>query len=104
MPFVAFLPLILSLILFLLPIWLLRRQGGARAQDNFVSSHAVSPATIRNSSIAPGLRIAACGPFLALGAQGDFWPVLIAAAGLGAGLSLLSILRRPILEFLADAM
>lgn len=104
MTFVAFLPLILSLAIYFVPVWLLRPKAEPDRETRFVASRATSAATIRNASIAHGLRFAAFGPLFVLGARGDFWPVLIAAAALGAGLFLLYLLRQPITAFLAGAL
>lgn len=104
MSFLAFLPLAISLGICLVPVWLLRRQEYARAQDYFVSSQYTPPEVVRNSSIAHALRMASFGPFFAFGASGDFWPVIIGSMCLGLGLSLVYVLRRPMLAFLGGAL
>ncbi len=76
MPLVLFLPL-LSLVIYFIPIYLLRRRRYARAQDYFVSSGHTPPAVIRNSSVAYALKMTTLGPFCVWGASGDFWPATI---------------------------
>jgi hypothetical protein len=104
MSLAVFLPLLLSLGICFVPVWLLRRQHDGRAQDYFISSQYTPPEVIRNSSIAKGLRMASFGPFFAFGARGDFWPVVAGAACFGLGLYLVYALRGPILKFLGNAL
>jgi hypothetical protein len=59
---------------------------------------------IQNSSIAYAIGLTTFGPFFAWGASGDFWPAIVHAAFFGLGLTLLYVLRRPMLEFLARAL
>jgi hypothetical protein len=103
MPLILFLPLV-SLAIYLIPIYLLRRKTYARTQDYFVASGYTPPGVIRNSSIAYGLKMATFGPFFAWGAGGDFWPAIINSAFFAVGVCLIYILRRPILEFLETAL
>ncbi len=93
MSLAVFLPLLCSLGICLVPILLLRRQDLASAQDRFVSPGYTPPEVIRNSSIAHALRLAVLCPFFALGAGGDFWPVIIGAGCLGLGIYLAFVLR-----------
>lgn len=104
MSFFPFIVLLLSVGICLVPIFLLRRQAYARAQDYFVSSQPAPPAVIRNSSIASSLRLAAFGPFFAWGASGDIWPAIVSSVFFGLGLLLIYILRRPMFEFLDSAL
>ena len=103
MPFVLFLPLI-SLAIYLIPIYLLRRRTYARAQDYFLSSGHTPPGVIRNSSVGYALNMATFGPFFAWGASGDFWPPIIASVFFGVGVCLIYILRRPMLAFMESAL
>jgi len=103
MPLVLFLPL-LSLVIYFIPIYLLRRRRYPRAQDYFVSSGHTPPGVIRNSSVAYALKLATFGPFFAWGASGDFWPAIINSACFGLGVCLIYILRRPLLAFLDSAL
>ncbi len=103
MPFVLFLPLI-SLAIYLIPIYLLRRRTYARAQDYFLSSGHTPPGVIRNSSVGYALNMATFGPFFAWGASGDFWPPIITSVFFGAGVCLIYILRRPMLAFMESAL
>jgi hypothetical protein len=73
-------------------------------KENFVSSDHVLPKVIQNSSIAYGLGLATLGPLFAWGASGDFWPAIVYTIFVGSGLSIIYVLRRPILEFVADAL
>ena len=104
MSFLVFIPLVLCAGICLVPGFLLRRRAYSRAQDYFVSSQPTPPTVIRNSSIAHVLRIAAFGPFFALGASGDLWPAIVSAMFFGLGFLLLYMLRGPMLEFLDRAL
>jgi hypothetical protein len=103
MPLVLFLPLV-SLAIYLIPIYLLRRKAYARAQDYFVSSEHTPPGVIRNSSVGYALKMATFGPFFVWGASGDFWPAIIYSAFFGLGVCLIYILRRPMLAFMESAL
>src|SRR6266481_1462456 len=103
MPLVLFLPLV-SLAIYLIPIYLLRRKAYARAQNYFVSSELTPPGVIRNSSVAYALKMTTFGPFFVWGASGDFWPAIINSAFFGLGVCLIYILRRPMLEFMESAV
>jgi hypothetical protein len=96
--------LVLCLAIGLVPVWLLRRRACERAQDYFVSSQAIAPDVIRNSSVAGALRMAAFAPIFALGARGDFWPAIVGSVFLALGIYLIVMLRRPMLAFLSDAL
>jgi hypothetical protein len=104
MSFAVFLPLLAWLGIFFVPVWLLRRESTARAQDYLVSPGYTPPDAIRNSSVASSLRLAVCGPFFVLGASGDFWPAIIGAGCFGLGIYLVYVLRRPVFDFLAIQM
>jgi hypothetical protein len=104
MSLAVFLPLLFWLGIFFVPVWLLRRETSARAQDYLVSRRYIPPEAIRNSSIASFLRLAIFGPFFVLGATGDFWPVLIGSVCLGVGIYLVYVLRRPVFAFLGSAL
>jgi hypothetical protein len=99
-----FVPLVVSLGIYFIPVYLLRRDAYPRAQDYYVSSERTPPGVIQNSFIAYALRMATFGPFFAWGASGDFWPAIINSASFGLGLYLIYILRRPMLEFLDIAL
>jgi hypothetical protein len=104
MAFLTFLAPAAVLVLFVIPALLTRRQAHPGAKDHFVSSDHVLPKVIQNSSIAYGLGLATLGPLLAWGASGDFWPAIVHTIFIGSGLSIIYVLRRPILEFLADTL
>ena len=103
MSLVLVFPLV-SLGLYLVPVYLLRRQAYSRAQDYFVSSEHTPPGVIQNSSIAYALKMATFGPLFAWGASGDFWPAIIISVFFGLGVGLMYVLRRPILAFLNNAL
>src|SRR6516225_8079374 len=103
MPLVLFLPLV-SLAIYLIPIYLLRRKAYARAQDYFVSSEHSPPGVIRNSSIAYALKMATFGPFFVWGASGDFWPAIIYSTFFALGVCLIYMVRRPMLAFMERRM
>ena len=104
MSLATFLPLLFSLAVFLLPVWLLRLGRGAGARDYFVSPRYTPPQAIRNSSIAYSLRLAIFGPVFVFGAIGNFWPVIIGATCFGLGLYLVYASRRQIFAFLESAL
>jgi hypothetical protein len=103
MPLVLFLPLV-SLAIYLIPIWLLRRKAYARAQDYFVSSEHTPPGVIRNSSVGYALKMATFGPFFVWGASADFWPAIIYSTFFALGVWLIYIVRRPMLAFMQSAL
>jgi hypothetical protein len=104
MTFLTFLAPAFVLVLFVAPVLLIRPPAHFSAKDDFVSSDHVVPKVIQNSSIAYGLGLAALGPLLTWGASGDLWPAIVYAGFVGSGLWIIYALRRPILEFLADAL
>ena len=95
---------LISLGLYLVPVYLLRQQAYPRAQDYFVSSEHTPPGVIQNSSIAYALKMATFGPLFAWGASGDFWPAIIISVFFGLGVGLMYVLRRPMLAFLDNAL
>ena len=103
MPLVLIIPL-LSLVIYFIPTYLLRRRTYARAQDYFVSYGHTPPGVIRNSSVANALKLATFGPFFGWGANGDFWPAIIYSFFFGLGVCLIYILRRPMLAFMESAL
>jgi hypothetical protein len=104
MAFLTFLALIIVLGLFVTPGLLIRRPTYFGAKEDFASSDHVLPTVIKNSSVAYGVGLATLGPVFAWGASGDFWPAIVYAIFVGSGLSIIYVLRRPILEFLADVL
>lgn len=100
----VFLVPVVSLGIYFLPAFLLRRKTYPRAQDYFVSSDPTPPGVIRNSSIACTLKMGMFGPLVAWGASGDLWPAIVSSVFLGLGLYLLYAVRRPLLEFLGNAL
>jgi hypothetical protein len=104
MTFVAFVPLVVSLAIYLIPVHLLRRKEFARAQDYFVSSEHTPPRVIQNASIAYSLKVMAFIPFFTWGASGDYWPIIISAVFFGVGVYFIYVIRRPILEFMDAAL
>ena len=103
MPLVLFLPLV-SLAIYLIPIYLLRRKAYARAQDYFVSSEHTPPGVIRNSSVGYALKMATFGPFFVWGASADFWPAIIYSTFFALGVGLIYVVRRPMLAFMQSAL
>jgi hypothetical protein len=104
MSFPVFLPALIALGIFLVPVWLLGRQDPSRLQNTLVSPRYTPPEAIRNSSIAYSLRLAAFAPVLVLGATGQFWPVALAAVCFGLGVYLVYVLCPRIFPFLEDAL
>lgn len=103
MSFAVFLPLVLSLGICLVPMWLLRNRGGT-LQDTCVSSRFTPPDAIRNSAISCSLRLAAFGPVFALGATGRFWPVFMGAVCFGLGIYLVYAVSPRLLAFMDRAL
>ena len=103
MPLVLVLPLV-SLVIYVIPILILRRKSYARAEDYFISSERSPPGVIHNSSVAYGLKMATFGPFFVWGASGDFWPAIVYSAFFAFGVCLIYILRRPMLEFMDNSL
>jgi hypothetical protein len=104
MALLIFLALAIVLVLFVTPGLLIRRPAYFGAEEDFASSDHVLPTVIQNSSVAYGVGLATLGPVFAWGASGDFWPAIVYTVFVGSGLSIIYILRRPILEFLADVL
>jgi hypothetical protein len=104
MPLLALALLVVSLGLYFVPVYLLQRKTYGRTQDYFVSFEPTPPGVIQNSCIAYALRVTTFVPLFAWGASGDFWPAIVTSASLGLGLYLLYAVRRPMLEFLDDAL
>src|SRR5436189_4583908 len=99
-----YLPLIISLGICLMPIWLLSGRRVRQAQDYFVALQSTPPDVLRNSSVAYPLRIATFAVFFAWGARGDFWAATVTAACFGVGVYLIYVLRHPLLAFLNSAL
>ena len=91
------------LAIFIVPVLLAERHS-AGAQETFVSSGLVMPKVIQNSTIVYGIGLATVAPLFAWGVGGEFWPAIAFVCFVGLGLSLIYVLRRPLLEFLAGAL
>jgi hypothetical protein len=104
MALLTFLALVIVLALFVAPGLLIRRPANFGAEEDFASSDHVLPAVIQNSSVAYGVGLATLGPVFAWGASGDFWSAIVYMIFVGLGLSIIYILRRPILKFLAEVL
>ena len=109
MSFLAFLLPLICLGLGLVPVWLLRRRAQVRArsyraQDYFVSCGHTPAGVIQNSSIAHALQMTIFAPLFAWGASGDFRLAIIGAVCFGLGVLLVYVLRRPMLEFMDEAL
>ena len=104
MAFLTFLAAAIVLVLFVTPALLIRRPAYFGAKKDVASSDHVLPAVIKNSSVAYGVGLATLGPVFAWGASGEFWPAIAYAISVGAGLSIIYVLRRPLLEFLAEGL
>ena len=104
MAFVTFVSLVVVLAIGFVPVWLLRHAPKRSAQDDFVGAQRTRLAVVRNASIAYALRMAAFVPLFAWGASGDLLPAVVASACFGLGTWLVYVARRPLLEFLDDAL
>jgi hypothetical protein len=89
---------------FIVPVLLAPRRASPRDQDALVSAGPVMPGVIQNSSIAYAIGLVTLVPLLGWGLSGQFWPALVYVASVGLGLSLIYMLRRPVLQFLDDAL
>jgi len=93
------------LIGFIIPVLLvIRYQDYRQPQDLFVSTDQLPPKIIQDSSIIYAIGLTSVAVFLPLGIRGDFAPALIHAMFLGLGVSLIYLLRAPILNFMARAL
>ena len=104
MAFVTFVSLILVLAIGFVPVRLLRRAPNRRVQDDIVGAQHTRLAVVRNASIAYAVRMVAFIPLFAWGASGDLRPAVIASACFGLGTWLVYVARRPLLEFVDDAL
>lgn len=100
----ALLALIAYLGISLVPVYLLRRGGYARAQDYFVASEPTPSGVMRNGSIGYSLQVATFGLLFGWGAKGEFWPAILFSAMFGTGLYLIYRLRRRLLTFTSRAL
>jgi hypothetical protein len=100
----VFIPLLVSLAICLVPVWLVRRAKRARPQDYFIASQPTPPGVMRNSFLIYFVRLATFAPFFAWGASGDFLPAAILAVCVGLGIYLISLLRAPLLDFLDEVL
>jgi hypothetical protein len=79
--------------------------SGDHAADVHVApSVHVAPRVIQNAAIVYTLGLVALAPLLAWGITGELWPVVLYLLSVGLGLVVLYALRRPILEFVDDAL
>lgn len=104
MPSPAFVFLLVFLVVYAVPVVLLRRKGFARTADYAVAAEWTPPGVLQNASIAYGLRIALFAPAFVWGARGDLLPAIAFAVAAGIGLFLLYGLRRPLRDFLQGAL
>ncbi len=104
MALVTFVSLVVALAIGFVPAWLLRHAPKRSAQDDLVGAQRTRLAVVRNASIAYALRMAAFVPLFAWGASGDLLPAIVASACFGLGTWLVYLARRPLLEFLDDAL
>lgn len=96
--------LLVFLVVYSVPVILLRRKDFARTEDYVVAAGWTSPGVLQNASIAYTLRLALFAPAFVWGARGDLLPALIFAAAAGLGIFLLYALRRPLIDFLKGAL
>jgi hypothetical protein len=87
---------------FLAPTVLAYRQ--TRAGATLPAAGHVAPRVIQNASIVYRLGLVALAPLLAWGICGELWPAVLYLLSVGLGLLLLYALRKPILQFLDDAL
>ncbi len=104
MPSLAFVFLLVFLVIYSAPVFLLRRKQFARAQDYVVAAAWTPPGVLQNASIAYALRLALFAPAFVWGARGDLLPAIAFAAAAGLGIFLLYVLRRPLRDFLQAAL
>ncbi len=88
----------------LVPIYLLRRGGYARARQYFVASEPTPPGVVRNSSIGYSFQVATFALLFVWGAKGEFWPAILFSAMFAAGLYLIYRLRRRMFAFTSRAL
>jgi hypothetical protein len=96
--------LLISLGIFFVPVYLLRRQAFLRTQDFVVAARPTPPDVIRNSSTAYALKLIIFALFFGWGVSGEFWPAFIGAICYGLGWGLILLLRQPIIDFMDSAL
>jgi hypothetical protein len=89
---------------FVVPALLAGRQDSIRAQQAFVSSGQIMPKVIQNSTISYTTGLVIFAPLFAWGVRGEPWTPVVYVAFIGLGLSLLYLLRRPLVNFLSAAL
>jgi hypothetical protein len=89
---------------FIVPVLSAPRQAGPRTQDVLVSAGSVMPRVMLNSSIVYAIGPTTLAPLLGWGVSGEFGPAVVYIASVGLGLSLIYVLRRPVLRFSDDAL
>jgi len=104
MPSFTFVFLIAFLVLYAVPVVVLRRQEFARTEDYAVAAGWTPPGVLQNASIAYTLRLALFAPAFVWGARGDLLPALVFAAAAGIGIFLLYGVRRPLRNFFQGAL
>jgi hypothetical protein len=89
---------------FIAPLVLAYRQAGPRVLDASGTANHVAPRVIQNASIIYRLGLVILAPLLAWGISGEVWPAVVYLASVGLGLTLLYVLRWPMLQFLDGAL
>lgn len=97
-------PLVVSLVLYLLPAYLARQKRIDNPTEIYVASRPTSEGVSSNAAIAYALQMATFGPFFVWGASGDYWPPILNSIFFGLGVWLIIYFRKPIVEFLTISM
>lgn len=96
--------LLVFLLIYAVPVVVLRAERSARVQDYVVAAGPTPPGVLQNASIASALRLALFAPAFVWGARGELLSAVLFAAAAGFGIFLLYVLRRPLREFLQAAL
>lgn len=95
----GFVFLLVFLVVYAAPVFLLRVKQFAQADDYIVGAGPTPTGVLQNASIAYALRLAMFAPAFIWGARGDLLAAVTFAAAAGLGIFLLYVLRRPLRDF-----
>lgn len=99
MPRLGIVFLLIFLVIYSAPVFLLRAKQFAQVQDYVVAAGPTPTGVLQNASIAYALRLALFAPAFIWGARGDLLAAIAFAAAAGLGMFLLYVLRRPLRDF-----
>jgi len=104
MTYALLIPIVTSLLIYFLPVYLQRRAEYSKSSQYFVSTGGADKILFQNSSVAYALQMATLGPFFVWGATGNFLPAVLNTGFFCLGLFLIYWLRSPMLSFLKSSL